>query len=56
MNRPLGDAQKRSEGLGRQAAGTTALSEELGSFFTSELMLVEMRWLLNVDYLHFIER
>ena len=31
------------------------LSEELVSFFMSELILVEIRWLLNLDHLHFTE-
>ena len=31
------------------------LSEELVSFFMSKLILVEIRWLLNLDHLHFTE-
>ena len=31
------------------------LSEELVSFFMSELILVEIRWFLNLDHLHCTE-
>lgn len=31
------------------------LSEELVSFFMSELILVEISWLLTLDHLHFTE-